>query len=82
VVRHSGALRMGNVLALRSSRNAPSSGQIPRNDGVRCPYCASAECYRSGRHGWSDFSRRLFGLFPWRCTVCRNRFYLWKRSLG
>ena len=54
----------------------------PRITGVSCPYCSSADCRRSVRHGWRDFRRRLLGMFPWRCNVCRKRFYLRKRSLG
>lgn len=75
------ALRMPNVLALLTVRNAAPSGQVPRNIGVSCPSCASAECYRTGRRGGRDFSHRLLGMFPWRCEGCRNRFYLRKRSL-
>ena len=73
--------RLRNVLALLTVRNAATSSQMPRNIGVICPYCASAECYRTGRRGSRDFSHRLLGMFPWRCAVCKNRFYLRKRSL-
>ena len=74
-------LRMRNVLALLTVRHAAPRGQMPRNIGVICPSCASAECYRTGRRGSRDFSHRLLGMFPWRCEACRNRFYLRKRSL-
>ncbi len=82
MLRHSRALPMGNVLALLTFRNDGPSGRMPRNEGVICPYCSSAECYRIGRRGYRDFSRRLLGMFPWRCEGCRKRFYLRKRSLG
>jgi hypothetical protein len=82
VLRHSRALPMRNVLALLPSRNDLPSGRMPRNEGVSCPYCASTECYRVGRRGCRDFTRRLLGMFPWRCEGCRKRFYLRKRSLG
>jgi len=49
---------------------------------VRCPYCSSADCRRSERHGGRDILRRLIGRFPWRCNKCRKRFYMRRRSLG
>ena len=49
---------------------------------VSCPHCSSVDYHRSLRHGGRDFLRRLLGKFPWRCNVCRKRFYLKKRSLG
>lgn len=61
--------------------DAAPSNQAPRGTEISCPVCSSAECYRSKRNGWRDFIRRLLGMFPWRCTACRNRFYLRKRSL-
>jgi hypothetical protein len=76
------ASRLRNVLAILTVRNAAHSGQMPQNIGVICPYGASAECYRTGRRGSRDFNHRLLGMFPWRCEVCRNRFYLRTRSLG
>jgi hypothetical protein len=82
VLRHPRALRIQNVLALLTLRNAAPSGPMPRTEGVICPYCASAECYRIGRRGYRDFIRRLSGMFPWRCEGCRRRIYLRKRSLG
>ena len=50
--------------------------------GLRCPHCSSVKWQRSARHGGRDFLGRLLGRFPWRCNVCRSRFYLRKRSLG
>jgi hypothetical protein len=55
--------------------------QKPHNNGMSCPYCSSMECQRSMRHGWRDFICQLLRMFPWRCNVCKNRFYLHKRSL-
>ena len=49
---------------------------------VSCPNCSSVDYHRSVRHGGRDLLSRLFGRFPWRCNVCRKRFYLRKRSLG
>ena len=74
------ASHMRNVLALLTVRHAALSGQMPRNIVAICPYCASAECHRTGRRGPWDFGRRLFGMFPWRCNVCGKRFYLRTRS--
>ena len=82
MLRRPPALHMQNVLALLTVRHAVPSGQMPRSIVAVCPYCASAECHRAGRRGCRDFSRRLFGMFPWRCNVCGKRFYLRKRSLG
>jgi hypothetical protein len=82
VLRHPLALRIPNVLALLTFRNGAPGGQTPRTEEVICPYCASAECHRTGRRGYRDFSRRPLGMFPWRCAGCRKRFYLRKRSLG
>jgi len=57
------------------------STQAPPRSRVSCPYCSSAECYRSRRHGGQDFIHRLVGMFPWHCEDCGNRFYLVIRSL-
>ena len=50
--------------------------------GMSCPYCSSVDCCRSVRHDGQDFLHRLLGRFPWRCNVCRKRFYLRNRSRG
>lgn len=55
-----------------------SLSKLSRN--INCPDCSSIDVHRSMRHGWRDFVRRLHGIFPWRCGVCRTRFYLPKRS--
>jgi DNA-directed RNA polymerase subunit RPC12/RpoP len=82
VIRRPLALRKRDVSELRPSSDTAPSSQMQRNDEVSCPYCDSVECYRSERHGWQDFSRRLLGMFPWRCKECRYRFYLRKRHLA
>jgi len=43
-----------------------------------CPQCRSADCFRSHRDGVSDFLATLFGLRPWRCHTCDERFYAWR----
>lgn len=54
----------------------------PSGNGRSCPSCSSVDCHRSKRHGWRDFFHRLVGMFPWYCRMCRQRFYLRKRSPG
>ena len=62
--------------------DAAPTNRAPHRTGISCPFCSSADCYRSKRNGWRDFIRRRLGMFPWRCKTCRNRFYLRKRSLA
>jgi hypothetical protein len=45
-----------------------------------CPLCSSVDCHRATRHGWRDFLHGLIGIFPWRCGVCRVRFFVRKRK--
>ena len=52
------------------------------SNGMSCPHCSSVNWHRSARHGGRDLLRRLLGRFPWRCNVCKKRFYLRKRSLA
>jgi predicted RNA-binding Zn-ribbon protein involved in translation (DUF1610 family) len=42
-----------------------------------CPHCQSESCRRSRRRGLKDLSFTFFGLRPWRCRSCEERFYAW-----
>ena len=42
-----------------------------------CPRCQGESCRRSRRRGFSDIIFTIFGLRPWRCRGCEERFYAW-----
>jgi hypothetical protein len=42
-----------------------------------CPHCHGGSCRRSQRRGVRDRFWSLFGLRPWRCRTCNERFYAW-----
>jgi len=44
---------------------------------VICPYCRSGLCHRSHRRGLRDRLGTICGLRPWKCDLCRARFYAW-----
>lgn len=46
-----------------------------------CPRCRSERCCRSRRQGMKDHSLGLVGLRPWRCELCKLRFYAWAAAL-
>ncbi len=44
---------------------------------MQCPKCNKGQLFRGKRHGWIE--RQLFGrlgLYPWRCSVCKERSLL------
>ena len=43
-----------------------------------CPRCRSGACSRSRRKGVSDHLATCFGLRPWRCHSCEERFQAWR----
>ena len=46
-----------------------------------CPYCGSAEVFRSHRRGAMEkFLLRPIGVRPFRCVNCDARFYRLSRS--
>ena len=68
------------VKQMRNGKGSHDSGSV--QEWVECPHCSSVKWQRSVRHGGQDFLRRLPGRFPWRCNICRNRFYLRKTVPG
>ncbi len=49
----------------------------------QCPVCGLATLRRSGRQGpWEKLVLPLFGIYPWRCSRCRQRFRLSDRGAG
>lgn len=48
-----------------------------------CPHCGLVSLRRCGRKGaWEKHVLPLFGIFPWRCARCRERFRLSDRGAG
>ena len=47
-----------------------------------CPQCRSERCHRSRRQGVKDHALSLVRLRPWRCRVCKRRFYAWLTALS
>jgi DNA-directed RNA polymerase subunit RPC12/RpoP len=44
---------------------------------MQCPKCNKGQLFRGKRHGWIE--RQLFGrlgLYPWRCSYCKERSLL------
>ena len=62
--------------------SSPTLETYKRASKISCPHCFSIDVRRSTRHGWRDLVRRFHGMFPWRCGVCRKRFYMPRRSQG
>jgi hypothetical protein len=42
--------------------------------GMQCPSCESPDVRRSRRR-WFERPISVFGLFPFRCSACRARFF-------
>ena len=47
-----------------------------------CPTCHSSSTRRSQRRGFRDGFWSLFGLRPWRCRTCGERFFGWRVPAG
>jgi len=47
-----------------------------------CPRCQQESSRRSRRRGSRDYLIGIFGLRPWRCRDCDNRFYAWSVPLS
>ncbi len=43
-----------------------------------CPNCRGETCRRSHRRRTYDLLLTVFGVRPWRCRSCEERFYAWK----
>lgn len=41
---------------------------------LTCPECTSTEVYRSRRRSLVDYFLAVFGLYPYRCSVCLKRW--------
>ena len=50
------------------------SQQAIKDHGFSCPKCASADIRRSRRHGTFELLGMLFGVYPFRCLKCNERF--------
>ncbi len=46
--------------------------------GFRCPHCGSASIRTSWKRVFRDPFLRIFGIRPYRCRICRTRFYLFR----
>lgn len=46
-----------------------------KGDALICPQCLSDQCHRSKRQWLRDYLIGLSGLRPWRCRICKLRFF-------
>lgn len=46
-----------------------------------CPQCRSEQCQRSKRRTLKDYLLGAVELRPWRCELCKLRFYAWSAAL-
>ena len=46
-----------------------------KGDALICPQCLGDQCHRSKRQWLRDYLIGLSGLRPWRCRICKLRFF-------
>jgi DNA-directed RNA polymerase subunit RPC12/RpoP len=51
------------------------AGESESSKGPRCPMCGWMDVRRSMPRGFLDRAVRIFGLVPYRCRSCGQRFY-------
>ena len=49
---------------------------------LECPACGYTDVRRSVRRGLLERMLMILRMFPWRCTLCKYRFYAFKRRLN
>jgi len=48
---------------------------------AQCPECSGRDVSRSRRKGWMERNFwAFFGHFPWRCSFCKERFFVRDRG--
>ena len=53
----------------------PPPSTCEKGDALICPQCLSDQCHRSKRQWLRDYLIGLSGLRPWRCRICKLRFF-------
>ena len=67
------------VLRLGLCCRPPQEGAHPK---MTCPVCHGERVRRSRRQSLSDYALSTFGVYPWRCSECHERFHSRLMSLG